>query len=375
MGLYIHIPFCLKKCHYCDFLSFSLSNKKILYQYVYYINKEVKLWYKTADEKKIDTLYIGGGTPSLLPPHLLRKIMSVLSQHFSLDKNFEFTIEANPGTLTYDSLKGYVGEGVNRISLGVQSFDAAVLKKMGRTHGEKEVEESVVLSRKAGIRNLGFDLIYGLPEQTLSQWENTLKKALEMEPEHVSVYGLSLENQSLWALKKKKGELFLPDQDTLADMYFLSREILLAHGYEHYEISNFAKPGFRCRHNLKYWRLEPYIGIGLGATSYIGKCRINNFSSYDDYYKSLEKGELPFETVEKLSLDQEMAEFMFLGLRTAEGVDEGEFFEKFEADMYQVYGKEIKFLLEQGILWKRNGRIMLNPCYYPVANEVFLRFI
>jgi len=342
---------------------------------VQYLKKEIKLWAETAAEKNIETLYFGGGTPSLLPPQLFGEIMAILSQYFSLGENFEFTVEANPGTIAYDSLKEYINEGVNRISLGVQSFDDAVLKKMGRTHSVREVEESVILARRAGIKNIGFDLIYGLPEQTLSQWESTLKRAVEIAPEHLSVYGLSLENSSVWALKRKRGELFLPDQDALADMYFLSREILLFHGYEHYEISNFAKPGFRCRHNLKYWKLEPYMGMGLGASSYINNRRIKNFSRYEDYTRSLDEGKLPFEAVEKLSFKQEMSEFMFLGLRIAEGIDTNDFFEKFGADVYQVYGKDVEFLLKHGILWKKNGRLMLNPRYYPVANEIFLRFV
>lgn len=264
---------------------------------------------------------------------------------------------------------------MNRLSLGVQAMDDALLEAMGRFHRVSEVKEAFSMAREAGISNIGADLIYGLPGQDISRWEETLLRIVDLEPEHISAYGLTLADGTPWGEDFKKGNLILPDQDTLGEMYRICGDILPACGYVQYEISNFARPGFECRHNKRYWRMQPYLGVGLGAASYINNCRFVNIKDFNEYIETLKRGKLPVGGQERPTKRQAMAEFMFLGLRTVEGISVREFYKNFGVSINGVYGDVIDFFKKHGFLKIEGDTVKLDPKAYPVANEIFLKFI
>lgn len=373
-GIYIHIPFCVKKCNYCDFLSFLLPCKDRVADYVLGLKREMELTAPDLGGSLAASLYLGGGTPTLLTFQTLKDIFSAVKGHFSFTSNAEVTVEANPGTLSRAKCEEMQAMGVNRLSLGFQSLDNSLLAAMGRVHTAHEARESFYLARKAGFDNLNLDLIYGLPGQTREMWQETLTQAAALAPEHVSAYGLSLEEGTYWGDLYRQGRLSLPGEEDWSSMHDLTAEILSTAGLIQYEISNYARPGFESVHNLGYWFRRPYIGLGLGAASFINEKRYRNHSSLEDYLHDLAWNRLPRVEEEIISFEGAMSETMFLGLRTAHGVNLSEFAEKYGRSPEEAF-PSVKPLIRSGVLLVEGTRLKLNPDYYGVSNEVFSRFV
>jgi len=318
LGVYLHIPFCRSKCLYCDFYSLSGAEDRIK-RYVKAVCAHLDMIARYAPGYQADTVYFGGGTPTLLPERLLTDLLERVDQRFPIAKGAEVTIEANPESAqNWRALRRLRRGGFNRISLGVQAGDDALLRQIGRIHTFADAERSAGAVRRAGFSNFSIDLIYGLPNQTLSGWQESLEKGLSLEPEHLSCYGLKVEEGTpLW---RRQGELDLPDDDAQADMYLSAVERLAAAGYEQYEISNFAKPGFASRHNLKYWTLQEYAGFGPGAHSDLGGMRYAYARDLEGYIQGALDGTLSMSESERLPERERDGEYIMLSLRTAEGI-------------------------------------------------------
>lgn len=319
LGLYIHIPFCRSKCAYCDFYSLAGAEER-MDDYCRALERHLAEVAPQAECHKADTVYFGGGTPSYLGAERLCRLLGSIRKLYKVDKHAEITLEANPDSATdRKTLKRLRKAGFNRLSLGVQSMDDALLQTIGRIHTRQQVQEAVAAARKAGFKNLSLDLIYGLPGQTMEGWEKTLSDAVGLHPEHLSCYGLKLEEGT--PLYRRQGELTFPDEDMQADMYLYTVEFLKQCGYEQYEISNFAKPGFASRHNLKYWLMQEYAGFGPGAHSDFGNVRYGYARDLERYLK----GELVLQESETVDSDEREREYLMLRLRTVQGVDPREF--------------------------------------------------
>ena len=319
LGLYIHIPFCRSKCAYCDFYSLAGAEER-MDDYCRALERHLAEVAHQAECHKADTVYFGGGTPSYLGAERLCRLLGSIRKLYKVDKHAEITLEANPDSATdRKTLKRLRKAGFNRLSLGVQSMDDALLQTIGRIHTRQQVQEAVAAARKAGFKNLSLDLIYGLPGQTMEGWEKTLSDAVGLHPEHLSCYGLKLEEGT--PLYRRQGELTFPDEDRQADMYLYAVEFLKQCGYEQYEISNFAKPGFASRHNLKYWLMQEYAGFGPGAHSDFGNVRYGYARDLERYLK----GELVLQESETVDSDEREREYLMLRLRTVQGVDPREF--------------------------------------------------
>ena len=291
IGLYVHIPFCRAKCAYCDFNSYA-GLEHLFAPYVRALAREIELAGR-RHPLQAQTIYLGGGTPTVLPLDLLGEVLAACRRAFQVPEGAEVTVEANPGTVDGDYLAGLLSLGINRLSLGVQSFDEGELRLLGRIHTAREAVEACHLAREVGFDNLNLDLIYGIPRQTLAGWRETLRQALDLHPDHLSLYALTLEEHTPLAQRIARGEVPAPDDDLAAEMYVLAEETLAEAGYVHYEISNWARPGRQCRHNLTYWRNQPYLGFGAGAHSYFRGVRWWNVSSPEEYIARLMQGPEP----------------------------------------------------------------------------------
>jgi len=341
--------------------------------------------YARPEKLRASTIYLGGGTPSLLDLEQLAEILAASGRTFRIEEGSEITLEANPGTIDLPYLKGLRELGINRLSLGVQSFDEGMLRLLGRIHSAGEALEAYRMARRAGFSNVNLDLLYSLPTQTVGQWEDTLKSAILLEPDHLSLYPLTLEEGTPLASRVAKGELPLPDEDMAADMYVLAEEMLDAARYRHYEISNWAKvlPGCSCgelgylasRHNLTYWHNEPYLGFGAGAHSYFGAQRYYNVLSPAEYIVRVESDRSPMREVEEIDRTLEMAETMIMGLRLLEGIDRGVFQRRFGQDLLEIYGEEIGELVGLGLVEMEEERIKLTLRGRLLGNEVFERLL
>ncbi|MEW8959776.1 MAG: radical SAM family heme chaperone HemW [Moorella sp. (in: firmicutes)] len=373
--VYIHIPFCIRKCHYCDFVSYPGQAPEVMFAYCLDLEREMALVAGKWQPGPVATVYIGGGTPTLLPAPQLGRLLEALEHFFGLEPGAEVTVEANPGTVDVRKLKILKAAGVNRLSLGVQSLDDDLLAAMGRIHRRRDVYEALDQARRAGFRNINVDLIFGLPGQTLKAWKATLKEIVSLEPEHVSCYCLQVEEDTPWGRQAAAGVLSLPGEDMELAMYREAREFLAAAGYEQYEISNFARPGYRCRHNIAYWLNLPYLGLGAAAASHWQGRRWQNCRDLQEYHHALACGRLPREEMEILTPRQMMAETMFMGLRLIEGVDLEDFQRRFGVDAREVYGRELEGLHRTGLLEEREGRLKLTEKGLTLANEVFIQFI
>ncbi len=376
ISLYIHIPFCTAKCRYCDFVSFSVKDcKKRIPDYVTALGGEMRLLSRDYGPLTLDTVYFGGGTPSVLPGDFFEAVFRGLTAFFILAAGAEITLEANPETLDESKLQFYRRLGINRLSIGAQAASDRLLREMGRRHTWEDVTRTVRRARRAGFDNLGLDLIYGLPGQNLTSWRQTLGRAAALEPNHLSLYGLKLSAVTPWGRLLAEKKLQLPGEDDQADMYQLASEYLENAGYEHYEISNFALKGFQARHNLAYWRMQPYLGIGVAAASFKGRCRWTNTASLDEYIHNINKGVFPRKEYLSLTVREEMAETMIMGLRLAEGVSRRRFQQRFGLSIAEVFGEQVKKLTNQGLLTENHGRLSLTKGAFPIANEVFVAFV
>ena len=372
LSLYIHIPFCQAKCTYCDFNSYA-GLEDLFDDYVSGLVRELE-WLEAV---RIKTVYIGGGTPTVLPlPHLVQ-LFRTMQNALALEPGAEISIEANPGTIDSAKLDGLRLLGANRLSLGVQSFDDKELSRLGRVHGATEAADAFCAARQAGFDNVGLDLIYGLPGQALATWQDSLGRALDLHPDHLSLYALSVEANTPLAAAIARGELPAPDPDLAADMYELAQELLSSAGFVHYEISNWARtPGHVCQHNLTYWRNEAYLGIGAGAHSWRNGRRWSNTAQPGDYVAQVLDGQRPVAGEETISAALEMGETMIMGLRLLdEGVSYSRFGKRFGIDPGTSFPDEIKELAALGLLHFDGSGVRLTSRGRLLGNQVFMRFL
>lgn len=370
ISLYIHIPFCIRKCLYCDFPSFS-GMESVFDDYVRMLCREIDETYSDYRGMEVKSIFVGGGTPSVLPPALLGRISDKIFSRFDVDSKAEITIETNPGTLDAKKLGEMKSMYFNRLSMGLQAWQDRLLKKLGRIHTADEFETNFLQARDAGFKNINVDLMFALPAQSLDDWQETLEKVMKLRPEHISAYSLIIEEETPFFDMFDRGELKEIDEVTDRKMYYLAKEMLSDKGYKQYEISNFAKEGFECYHNKVYWRTEEYQGFGLGAHSYAGGVRFHNTYDMKEYLR----GEGLRLDKEFLSLQEKQEEFMFMGLRMNEGVSEAEFLRRFGESMDSVYGDEIKELISEELLVKKDGRLSLTDRGVDISNSVFEKFI
>lgn len=370
--LYVHIPFCVKKCDYCDFLS-APAGRDTQEQYVQALLHEIQTEGGRRKEP-VASVFIGGGTPSILEADLLEKILKALYRCFYIEKEAEVTMEANPGTLTLEKLRICRENGVNRLSLGLQSPDDAELASLGRIHDYQQFLESYQMAREAGFHNVNVDLMFGLPGQTRDGWEKSLRIVAALNPEHISAYSLIIEEGTPFAARNLK----LPDEDTEYQMYEDTARILGEYGFEQYEISNYAKVGKACIHNIGYWTGVSYLGLGLGAASLMDGCRFTNTTSLERYTTASRKPDFPDnirKDLIKLTRQEQMEEFMFLGLRLRSGISKAEFAQRFGIPIEEIYGDVIRRYKELALLQEENGRIFLSRHGIHVSNTVMADFL
>lgn len=362
LGIYIHIPFCIKKCAYCDFLSFSAEDK-VRREYVKALVSQIE----KSGGGAVDSIFIGGGTPSVLESGDVLKIMEAVQRKFELDKNCEITIEINPATVTEEKLVSYKKAGINRISMGVQSFSDDELKGLGRLHTASQAEESFKLLRKCGFSNINLDLMFAIPNQSIESFKKSLEHAVMLSPEHISAYSLIIEEGTPFYEMEKCGQIQEADEDLYEKMFALAKSFLEKNGYMRYEISNFSKKGFESRHNLKYWNGEDYLGFGLGAVGFLKNTRYENTKKLKEYFE----GKEPEKTT--LSKEELISEYIITGLRKTEGINLEEFKEKFETDFLKTY--DIQKYISGGFMEIKNGRIFFTEDGIKVSNEILCRFV
>lgn len=396
LEIYIHIPFCAKKCSYCDFLS-EPSDTQTMKRYVKALKEEIKLNKNRMEDYEVSSVFIGGGTPSILDEELIKEIICTLQENTTIKKNAEITIECNPGTVNKKRLKAYKEYGINRLSFGLQSADNDELKMLGRIHTYEQFLQSYELARECGFHNINIDIMSAIPKQTIKSYKETLKKVIDLNPEHISAYSLIVEDGTLMKEMAEENPDILPDEDIEREMYYLTKEMLEKAGYHRYEISNYAKEGLECRHNSGYWKRTEYLGFGVGAASLYKNYRITNTSDINEYMNRLEavsdwelhyilgsKNELidiseydesKEDSIEILSTNDEMSEFMFLGLRMTQGISKKEFQSIFGAAIYEIFGKQIAKLIEQKLLEEDEEMIKLTEKGIDISNHVMSEFI
>lgn len=390
VGVYVHVPFCTAKCHYCDFNSYA-GLDRLFGSYVDAVCREIadlphrlpphvaaegETWACRAARLTARTINFGGGTPSLLDPSAVRSILDAIASRMVVPDGIEVSLEANPGTVAESRLADLRQAGVNRLSLGVQSFDRDLLVDLGRIHDAAQAAQARLAARAAGFASVNLDFIYGLPRQTIAVWRDTLERALDLRPEHMSLYALTVEPGTLFHRRAERGQLPLPDEDLVADMYELAAEMLAAPGYEQYEISNWALgPEHRCQHNLGYWRNHEYLGVGPGAHSWFGGYRYVDVLSPVQWASRIAAGHSPVISAEQIPPDLQLGETMMLGLRLAEGVDLAETSERFGVDVRSYFGLPIRETLQLGLVEWHDGRLRLTRRARLLGNEVFRRFL
>ena len=366
-GLYIHIPFCLSKCPYCDF--YSSTSLSALPYFLDTLFKEMAMVRNNFNS--FDTVYIGGGTPSLLTPQQLENILVKIRQNFNLTGNTEITIEANPADLNQSSLESMRETGINRVNIGVQSFDQEVLGFLGRRHSLQQAILAIEASKKAGFHNIGLDLIYGTPGQTIESWSNTLEQAVAFAPEHLSCYQLTLEATTPLGKKLQAGEFSIPGEELQYEFFMRTSQFLQEAGYIHYEVSNFKKgTHLASRHNQKYWDHSPYLGLGPAAHSFQSNRRRWNHRSVDQYIATVNAGDLPVEETEILTMEQLRLEALYLGLRTKRGINFEDFKNRYQYDLFTEKKKMLGKLQEEGFIRIQDGNLCPTPTGLAVADSL-----
>ncbi len=369
LELYVHIPFCVRKCQYCDFLS-GPSDEETKDRYIEALLKEIRAAEHTEDYE-IVSVFIGGGTPSALKAEAIASIMRTLQEQFFFCEDAEVTIEANPGTVDLKKLTIYRNVGINRLSLGLQSTDAEELKLLGRIHSYEEFLKSYEWAREVGFSNINIDLMFAIPGQTGEAWRQHLYQVAELNPEHISAYSLIIEEGTPFA----EQNLDLPDEDTEYQMYEDTAEILERYGYRQYEISNYAKQGYMCRHNAGYWQRREYLGFGLGASSLYGGMRFSNTHQMQEYLKESRNPDQIRQDVTVLSRNEQIEEFMFLGLRMTEGISEKKFEENFDVRLMDVYGDILQKYEETGFMEHIETKWRLTRKGIHVSNHILADFL
>lgn len=377
LELYIHIPFCIRKCAYCDFLSGTADAKEIE-DYTAALISEIEAYKALAFNDKVTTIFFGGGTPSILSGSQMERIFEALRGTFDIAGAAEITVEANPGTVTYEKLTAYRSVGINRISFGLQSANDEELKRLGRIHTFEEFLESYKMARACGFQNINVDLISAIPKQTAEQFEQSLKKITELQPEHISVYSLIIEEGTPFAKLYGEGaplEKDLPSEEEERLIYRKTKAFLEKQGYHRYEISNYAKEGLECRHNLGYWERKNYLGLGLGASSLMENVRYHNTEDWKEYIANAKKLQQIQKDVETLTVEEQMEEFVFLGLRKMQGISEQKFQEAFQKSIGECYGENIRKVMEKGLLDERDGNLYLTEKGIDISNYVFAEIL
>lgn len=377
LELYLHIPFCVRKCAYCDFLS-SPENGETIENYVEALIREIKAYQALSLNDIVVTIFLGGGTPSVLEGNQMERIFEALHEVFEIAEDAEITVEANPGTVTQEKLSAYRKLGINRISFGLQSADNGELKLLGRIHTYEQFLESYEMARTAGFTNINIDLISAIPKQTVRSWEETLKRIIRLKPEHISAYSLIIEEGTSFAKLYGEGsplERDLPSEEEERLMYEKTEEILGENGYHRYEISNYAKEGMECRHNLGYWGRKNYLGLGLGASSLLDNRRYSNTENLREYTECAGQPEKIRKNTEHLTEEEQMEEFIFLGLRKMNGISEQAFWNCFQKTIWDCYGENIRKVMEKGLLKQREGCLSLTKKGIDVSNYVFAEIL
>jgi len=376
LGLYIHIPFCKRKCHYCDFISFS-GKQELIDKYIKSLKQEINNYKIGKEEYLIETIYFGGGTPSYIDSSYIIEIIKTLREKFNISENAEVTIEINPGTVDEQKLKDYYNAGINRISFGLQSTKSELLKLVGRIHSYSSFLEAYNIARTIGFKNINVDLMIGLPVQNMQDIEKDLERIINLKPEHISVYSLIVEEGTIIEEKIKNKELYLPSEELERKMYWEVKEELEKNGYIHYEISNFAKKGFESKHNLSCWNQEEYIGFGLAAHSYINNTRYSNIEDLENYIVGVDAHIDPqMKTTHEIqNKEDKMKEYMLLGLRKIEGIKISEFKNKFVDNPIYLYRESLNKLVVQGIIEIDIDNIKLTNKGIDLANLVWEEFI
>ena len=373
LSLYIHIPFCMSKCSYCDFLSFANKDGKIE-DYINALITELKLYKERLSDYQIKTIFIGGGTPSNIDAVYIKKILKYINENYNVKNLEEVSIETNPGTLNKEKIKTYIESGINRVSMGVQSLNNDILKSIGRIHSDKDFYESFKLLREMGIGNINVDLMFGLPNQNMDDIIYSLDKMTDLGVEHISYYGLILEEGTPLYNLYEKGHIVLPTEEKERAMYHKIIRILKNKGYNHYEISNFSLSGYECCHNLTYWNINPYLGIGLNSHSNMDGLRFSNTIDLEEYIELLTKEKLPIINQEYIDEDTEIEEFCIMALRKIEGIDKSEFKRRFNREIEDMYSREIDKHVKNGLI-KNNDNISLTSKGLDLSNLVEVDFL
>ena len=391
LGIYIHVPFCKSKCPYCDFYSVLVRDAEIKEKYTDAVIREIRDFGRFFDKgegvqhafmkQAPDSIYFGGGTPSLLEPAMVERIIGACDDTFGPEEDREVTLEANPGTVNLDTLKGFLDAGVNRLSLGFQSFDDGVLKKLGRTHRTADSLRAYEEARAAGFGNISIDLIFGIEGQTMEIWEDSLKRALEYEPEHISLYSLEFMEGTVFTKLLQEGRMKETNPEEDRQMYERAVEMLTDAGYLHYEISNFAKPGFESRHNLKYWNLDDYAGFGPGAHSYMTDAETGNGQRFyhAGYLESYLEDPLNVTFMEPNGYADDMVEYTITALRRSQGISKYEFADRFSQEFWDFYGDlirmQFKSFIDTGYAWEDEESIGLTIKGFNVSNQILSLFV
>jgi oxygen-independent coproporphyrinogen-3 oxidase len=372
LGLYLHVPFCSKRCHYCSFNTAPLERPAEMRRYVHAVQREIRLLSRApwAPAVGIETIFLGGGTPSLLEPGDLAALLAEIRERFATAPDAEVTVECNPESVSRPKLAAYRAAGVNRISLGVQSLDDGILPRLGRLHDASGARRAFEAAREAGYGNVSVDLMYGLPDQDPATWSRSVEGVLGWEPEHLSAYGLTLDAGSRWAVTGVDG---LPPESTVVEQYWTLARAAAARGFEHYEISNYARPGFRSRHNQVYWRAAEYLALGPGACGFVGDARYANVKPVARYCAALEADALPIDTCERLTLRQQLGERLILGLRLADGVPRAWLDARQDGDT--TLSRTLATWRDAGLLVERDDRVALTESGFLVSDALFVELL
>ena len=381
LGIYVHIPFCKQKCNYCDFISYCDKNE-LVEQYIKALKQEIKNNSSKIKDSEISTIYIGGGTPSYINSQYIKEILETIKQNYNISKNVEITIEVNPGTVTKEKLTNYYENGINRISIGLQSCNNNLLKMIGRIHTYEEFLDTYNLAREVGFKNINVDLMIGLPNQTLEDVKTSLEKIISLNPEHISVYSLIVEEGTLIEKKIEKGELKLPNEKIERKEYWLVKDTLENFGYKHYEISNFAKKEYESKHNLNCWEQKEYFGFGASAHSYINGTRYSNTESIEEYINQemrnvqCEVGTDGLYIVHEIQNEEEQKkEYMLLGLRKIDGIKISKFKNKFGSNPIMEFRNELNKLSQEKLIEIDLDNIKLTKKGIDLANIVWEEFV
>ena len=374
VGIYIHIPFCKSKCYYCDFISFS-GKEKYIEDYVNALIEEIK--HKSINNYHVNTIFIGGGTPSIIDAKYIKEIIETIKEYYDYSSEMEVTIEVNPGTVTKEKLETYYKCEINRLSVGLQSANDNILKEIGRIHTFEEYKNTIEIAKKVGFKNINSDIIIGLPNQTIYDIENTIDEMIKLELKHISVYSLILEENTKLFELVNNDKIKLPDDELERYMYWYAKRRLEDEGYKHYEISNFAKPGYESKHNLDCWNQKEYIGFGINAASYEDDTRYKNIISLNNYIKNIENKDFDKNKIieEKQSKKDKANEYVILGLRKIDGIDSIEFENKFKINFDSLYRNKINKLISMGLIYLHENKVKLTDKGIDLANIVWEEFI